>query len=161
MKRIAGFVAIYACYVFLFLTVANAAEPSLHLHDSWVREAPPSAKVLGAFLSIMNSGQSDRVLMSVEADSFEKVEIHKMEVHGKMTHMVLQKELLIPAGETVLLEPGGYHLMMMRPDKRFRAGDNVTLKFKFKDGEIIVQKALVRKSNVDMDGHDHGEHAGH
>jgi len=145
----------------LFFDVANATESSLQLHDSWVREAPPSAKVLAAFLSIKNSGQSDRVLLSVETDGFEKVEMHKTEVHGKMTHMVPQKELIVPAGETVMLEPGGYHLMLMRPARSFSAGDEISLKFRFKDGEIVDLKAIVRKVSMGMDGHDHGEHAGH
>ena len=162
MKRIAVFVAVFMCSAFLFSAVANAAGSSLQLHDSWIREAPPSAKVLAGFLSIKNSGQTDRLLLSIEADGFEKVEMHKTEVHGKMTHMVLQKELLVPAGETVLLEPGGYHLMLMRPAKSFRAGDNITLKFSFKDGEVLSQKAEVRKpAKMDMDSHNHGEHSGH
>jgi copper(I)-binding protein len=163
MKRIAVFTGMFVCYAFLFSTVANAAESSLHIHDSWVREAPPSAKVLAAFLSIKNNDQKDRVLLSVEADGFEKVEMHKTEVHGKMTHMVLQKELLVPAaaGETVVLEPGGYHLMLMKPVKGFSAGDNISLKFKFKDGEIVAIKAVVRKINMGMEGHDHGAHSGH
>jgi copper(I)-binding protein len=159
MKRIAVFTSMFMCYAFLFSTVANAAESSIHIHDSWVREAPPSAKVLAGFLSIKNSGQKNRVLLSVEADGFEKVEIHKTEVHGKMTHMVLQKELVVPAGETVLLEPGGYHLMLMKPLKGFRAGDNISLKFKFKDGEIVATVAVVRKANMGID--EHGAHAGH
>ncbi|MBE9535696.1 MAG: copper chaperone PCu(A)C [Proteobacteria bacterium] len=163
MKRFIGFVGVFMFWVFVLLPVANAAESSLQLHDSWVREAPPSAKVLAAFLSIKNNGKKDRVLLSVEADGFEKVEMHKTEVHGKMTHMVLQKELLIPAGEAVLLEPGGYHLMLMKPARSFRAGDKISLRFKFKDGELVAQKAVVRKSKMGMGGHehDHGEHAGH
>jgi copper(I)-binding protein len=161
MKRIAVFSCMFLFCMFLFSSVANAAESSLQLNGLWVREAPPSAKVLGAFLSIKNTGQKDRVLLSVEADGFEKVEVHKMEVHGKMTHMVLQKELLVPAGEAVLLEPGGYHLMLMRPDKSFRAGDSVSLRFKFKDGELVTQKAIVRKFKMSMGDDDHGEHAGH
>lgn len=161
MKKISVSAAMLVCYLFVFFAVANAAGSSIHLYDSWVREAPPSARVLAGFLSIMNHGREDMVLVSVEAHGFEKVEMHRTESKGKMSHMVRQEEITVPAGETVLLEPGGYHLMLMRPEKSFRAGDNISLKFKFKNGEILEQKAIVRKSTMEMGGHDNMEHDGH
>ena len=154
----------FVCYVLLsFVTTPalNAAESSLKLQDVWVRETPPSAKVMAAFLVIENSGKSDRKLLSVEAEGFNKVEMHQTVMQGKMTHMIPQKYLLIQAGEALTLKPGGYHLMLMRPVKVFKAGDKVSLRFKFKDGEIVVQEAEVRRVKMGMDDHDNSEHAGH
>ena len=164
MKKKVLSASLFVCYIILsFVTTPalNAAESTLKLQDVWVREAPPSAKVMAAFLVIENSGKSDRKLLSVEAEGFNKVEMHQTMIHGKMTHMVPQKDLSIPAGESLTLKPGGYHLMLMKPLKVFKAGDKVSLRFKFKDGEIVVQEAEVRRVKMGMDDHDHSEHAGH
>ena len=164
MKKIMVFAGFFVCFTLLslgFNPEVNAATSTIELQDVWVREAPPSAKVMAAFLVIKNSGNSDRKLVAVEAEEFNKVEIHLTMMHGKMTHMMPQKDLLIEAGETFTLKPGEYHLMLMKPKKAFKAGDKISLRFKFEDGEIISQDAEVRKVKMGMDEQDHSEHAGH
>ena len=38
-----------------------------------------------------------------------------------------QKNLPIPAGDSLKLEPGSYHLMLLTPKSAFKAGDEITV----------------------------------
>ena len=50
----------------------------------------------------------------------------------------------IPAGQTVELKSGSYHIMLMNPMKELKVGDTVNLTLKFeKAGTIIVPANVV------------------
>ena len=50
----------------------------------------------------------------------------------------------VPANGELLFEPNDYHLMMMKPLKRFKAGDEIRAQQKFKDGQREDVTFLVR-----------------
>ncbi len=75
-------------------------------------EAASTAKVAGGFMTIANDGAEADALIAIRAD-FDRVELHQsVETDGvaKMQHV---ERIEIPAGETVELAPGGYHVMFM------------------------------------------------
>lgn len=76
--------------------------------------APATAMASGGFMEITNNGSEDDRLIAVEAD-FNKVELHDhvIDANGvaKMVH--LAEGIAVPAGETVMLKPGGLHVMFM------------------------------------------------
>ena len=45
--------------------------------------------------------------------------------------------LSIPAGQTVRLEPGGYHLMIIGPKRAFRVGDHIPVALKFEKAGVV------------------------
>ena len=76
------------------------------------RATPPSPMTGGAYLTITNNGDSSDRLIAVEAD-FPRVEIHTTELIDDVARMVRLEGVEIPAGETVVLAPGGLHVMFM------------------------------------------------
>jgi len=57
-------------------------------------------------------------------------------------------EIPVPAGQTVELKTGGYHVMFMNPTKELKVGDMVSITLKFKNaGTIMVQAKVVAASN--------------
>jgi len=68
----------------------------------------------------------------------------------------------LPAGKTVELKPGGYHVMLMDLKQQVKEGDTVplTLVFEGKDGKRETQevKAQVRASNSAATPAAHGDH---
>jgi copper(I)-binding protein len=127
------------------LLSACAAEDYQRIGDlrvsvPWTRETPPHAPVAGGFFTVQNKGRADDRLLAVESSAAERVEIHEVrEKDGVARMRQLEHGLLIPQGETVVLKPGSYHLMFIRPAKRFVAGDRVgaTLVFE-KAGRLEV-----------------------
>jgi copper(I)-binding protein len=136
--------------VVLALTLAAnswlaAAQPDIQIENAWVREAPPSARMLAAYMTLKNSADQDKVLVEVQSPAFSHVMLHKSEVIDGMARMIHLDEVVIPAGGSVQLEPGGLHLMMPAPETRLSAGDRVPLVLMFADGNRIEVQAEVRK----------------
>ena len=136
--------------VMLALTLAAtswlaAAQPDIQIEDAWVREAPPSARMLAAYMTLKNPADQDQVLVEVQSPAFSHVMLHRSEVIDGVARMIHLDEVVIPAGGSVQLEPGGLHLMMPAPETRLSAGDRVPLVLLFADGNQIEVQAEVRK----------------
>lgn len=136
--------------VMLALTLAAnswlaAAQSDIQIENAWVREAPPSARMLAAYMTLKNSAAQDQVLVEVQSPAFNHVMLHKSEVIDGVARMIHLDEVVIPAGGSVQLEPGGLHLMMPAPETRLSAGDRVPLVLMFADGNQIEVQAEVRK----------------
>jgi copper(I)-binding protein len=132
----------------LLISSANclAANEHLMVHEAWVREAPPNAKMLAGYFTIMNFSGKDKELVGATSDQFEKAEIHKTVQEGGMAKMIAQKSVIVPKQGTVSFKPGGLHLMLMNPRKPLKAGDKVNITLKFDKGADLKVTALVKKA---------------
>ena len=113
------------------ITGAQAAD-SLVFSNAWVRATPPNAKVAGGFVEIRNAGKSADHLLSASSDAAERVEIHEMKMAGDVMQMrQLAEGLMIPAGQSVQLKPGSYHLMLIAPKRAIAEGQKVAIMLAF------------------------------
>jgi hypothetical protein len=155
MKKI-----ISVIYIFALTALCSSvfASDAIMVHDAWIRSAPPNVKVLAAYMTITNVSSETRKLTSVSSSSFNKVEIHRTEMHEGMAKMIPQKGLIIPAGKSVSLEPGGYHLMLIDPKAVPREGKQVDMELHFDDGQTLHINVQVRAGGAEgnmMDKHHH------
>ena len=120
-------------------------DATLQVEDAWVREAPPTARMMAAYMTLKNPGSSEAVVVRVESPAFSHIMLHKSEVVDGVARMMHQDELKIPAGGSVELEPGGFHLMMPAPEKRLNAGQRVEFILTLADGNSIRVQAEIRK----------------
>jgi len=114
---------------------------ALDIHHPWARATPLGAEVAGGYMEISNAGTTSDRLISVEISGIQMSAIHEMAtVDGVMNMRPLPSGLEIKAGETVVLKPGSFHIMMMGLSKPLVAGQNVagTLHFE-KAGSIDVE----------------------
>lgn len=112
----------------------------LTLGDPFAFATLPNSPVAGGFLAITNNGDSDDRLIAATSALSDDMQIHEMKLEDDIMKMrELGDGLLAPAGETVALQPGGYHIMFMKLKKPLVEGDviNVTLTFE-KSGDIEV-----------------------
>ena len=76
--------------------------------DPWVRATVPQQKATGAFMQL-SSAKGTRL---VDARSpVAHAEIHEMAVQDHVMRMRQISGLDLPAGQSVALKPGGYHIM--------------------------------------------------
>ena len=122
-----------------------AADPTLQVKDAWAREAPPGAHMMAAYMTLNNTGSDDAVLRRVDSPAFSHVMLHKSEVVDGVARMIHQDEIIIPAGGSVELKPGGLHLMMPAPEKRLVEGDRVDFVLTFSNDDTLRIQADVRK----------------
>ena len=148
--------------ILVFSLLVNAAiAGEIMIKDAWVREAPPNAKVLAAYMTIENHTSKEIVLTSATSPAFAKIEIHKTVHKGDMATMEEQKELPIGTHKVIKLEPGGLHLMLYNPNKPLKAGDSVSFTLKYADGSTSSVDAKVKKATGSSGHHHHSEHSGH
>lgn len=113
---------------------------SMTVEQPWTRATPGGAKTGAAYMTLVNkSGSADR-LTGAASDVATTVQIHEMAVvHGVMQMRQLAHGLPIPAGGTVVLKPGSYHVMLIGLKKPLTAGESFPLTLVFeKAGNISV-----------------------
>ena len=119
-----------------------AAEPPT-VSDAWVRATPPGARTAAAYLTITSSGAADR-LLGATTRAAGAVEIHTHVAEAGFERMVRLAELTVPAGESVRLEPGGLHLMLVDIASPLVPGATVPVALRFEAaGSIDVEIPVV------------------
>lgn len=156
------------------LIVASTLALSVQAHDyrvgdlvidhPWARATAPGQKAGGAYLKIENRGPSaDRLLSAAApAERAGRTELHSMRMEGTVMRMREVAAIDIPAGQTVALEPGGLHIMMMGLTSPLKAGETLPLVLRFeKAGSVTVQVQVEALGSAPAKGHDAGGHHTH
>jgi periplasmic copper chaperone A len=113
---------------------------SISVEQPWARATPTGAKTGAVYMTLDNkSGTADR-LTGASSDAADKLQIHEMKVeNGVMQMREIPGGLPIPAGGSVMLKPGSYHVMLIGLKKPLTAGEKFPLTLTFeKAGNISV-----------------------
>lgn len=96
------------------LAAPALAEGQVTVDKAWSRATPGGAKVAAGYLTIVNGADAPDKLVSASTTVAGKTEIHQMTMTGgKMEMRQMTDGLPIPAKGTLVLEPMGYHLMLI------------------------------------------------
>lgn len=142
---------------------------TVSINDPWVKSVDEG--MTAAFGEFTNETDETLVLTSVDTEVSPVVELH--ETVGGADGAPLMQELeggfVIQPQQTLVLEPGGDHIMLMGVTTPIRPGDNVDLVLNFDDGSSLNVTAVAKEFAGaqeeyvrDHSGHDHdhgdGEH---
>ncbi len=97
--------------LFLLLPAFTFGEPAVQF-DAWARATAPGATTGAIYGEIHNTGDQAIVLKNVVFDLAGHVMVHRTVERDGMMRMVHSSVELAP-GESVTLEPGGLHIMLM------------------------------------------------
>ena len=119
--------------------VLNACAPVTEqsgpvFEDAWIRPLPPGMKMTAAFGTLSNPGKKPLVFNSFSSPSFGDVSLHRTREVDGVSKMREVDELRVAPGESVVLEPGGYHLMLMVPGSDLEPGQTVHIVMSTDDG---------------------------
>ena len=104
-----------------------------------------SGAVSAAYMIISNTGAAADRLISASTDAAAVVEIHTVEMENDVMRMrPLTDGLEIPAGESVSLQPGGFHIMLMDLQQDLIAGETLQLTLGFESGKEVTIEAEIR-----------------
>jgi copper(I)-binding protein len=123
-----------ACAALYLSLTAAAFGCELEVTDPWIREAPPTATALAGYMVLANPGSEDCVVTGVRAKGFGGAMLHRTEQKDGMAHMMHQNEVTVPAGGSVIFEPNGLHIMLMKPQQALERGDRVAVTLVLEDG---------------------------
>src|SRR5690606_3196441 len=112
----------------------------INISQPFTRATLPNAPVGGGFLTIENTVTEPDRLVSATSPASDVVQIHEMAMEGTaMKIRQLAIGLEIPAGEFVVLAPGGFHLMFMGLKQAFVEGETIEVTLVFeKAGTVEV-----------------------
>ncbi len=136
---------------------APALAASVHITEAW---APPSLKGVKngvAFVTIANDADQPDTLTGAETPSAASAELHTHEMQGDVMQMRAVKSITIPANETVAMQPGGLHIMLLQLNHELKEGDTVPLILHFEHTGDIKTEAKVRAHDVEP-AHGHSMH---
>lgn len=138
-------------FVLMTLTLASSVTIAQDDHDHGAPEGhgnhavatpdpSPSTGIGVVYLTVTNDGDNDDTLLEATTDRAERVEPHVTTIEDDIGRMMpLDGPLVIPAGEAVMLEPAGMHLMLVNLTDDIRLGDSFDLTLTFEEaGEIVV-----------------------
>ncbi len=117
---------------------AMARLGDLDISGGYVRAMLPGQPVGGGYVTIHNGGKSDDKLTSVTSSQAGKVELHQMKMEGEIMKMSeVRGGVVIPAGATVTLSPGGMHMMFKQVKTPFKQGGTVPVMLMFEKAGMV------------------------
>jgi copper(I)-binding protein len=92
-----------------------------------------------AFMSIKNNGSEADTLFKASCDAAMMVTIMDSKMEGDVMSMSDVTGIEMPAGSTVELKSGGYHIMLMDLKQELKAGSTISITLEFaKAGKITL-----------------------
>lgn len=138
-----------ACLGFLLLITFNSYADSITVSNAWLRAAPPIAPALAAFMTLSNSSNSEISLIKAKVDfGSEAVELHRTQMQNGMMKMIPQPFIPVPAKGKTQLQPGSWHIMIIKPESVPKMGKTVKITLSFSDGSVQTVSAPVKKGNM-------------
>ncbi|KZY47087.1 hypothetical protein A3731_30570, partial [Roseovarius sp. HI0049] len=119
---------------------------TLEIGHPMAYETAATAKSGGGYVTITNTGETDDALIDVRGD-FPRVQIHESFEEDGVARMRHVEKIDLPAGDTVELAPGGFHVMFMGLSDPFEVGAEIPVTLVFeKAGEIEVMFHVEERS---------------
>lgn len=145
------------------LFIASVAQAQVTVDDAWVRATVPQQSGTGAFMKL--TSETDTKLVQADSSVAKHVEVHEMAMENHVMKMREIPGLPLPAGQTVELKPGGYHIMFFELHAQLKEGEQVPLTLTFENAEGVRSsidiQAPVRPLASGADGHGHNHGGGH
>ena len=115
--------------------LASAQTAAVKVEGAWARATVKGQKGTGAFMNI-TARQGTR-LVGVSSPVSGVAEVHEMKLENDIMRMRVVPVLDLPAGQTVSLKPGGYHVMLMDLKTPLANQSTVPLTLRFKDAKGV------------------------
>jgi copper(I)-binding protein len=136
------------CTTYLALTLtqisttpAQAADydiGSIHISQPWARATPKGASSGAAYMTITNNRKTADRVSCASSDASAQCQIHTMTMeNGVMKMRPVKGGLEIKPGETVMLKPSSFHIMLMNLKQPLQQGKMVKATLKFENAGTI------------------------
>ena len=141
-----------AMIVMTTLNLTAAASDRLTFSDVQLRATTAGMSSSAVYLKITNNGISDDKLIAARAAIAQRIEIHSMEMDNEVIRMrAINGGLVIAAGDSLALAPGGLHIMLMGLNTDLAPGTKHEIILVFeKAGDINLTAIAKRPKDIMM-----------
>lgn len=149
-------------------TEAPLPEPEagkLTIVEVRARPAPLAGGTGAVYFTVLNGLDTDVQLVSAASAAANVVETHEtVSENGVMKMIPLPDGYTVPAGEALVLKPGGKHIMLINLVEPLEPGDTVDLTVNFDNGESmdlsvpVLDMQMNMPTNMQMPDTNHDQH---
>jgi copper(I)-binding protein len=137
--------ALVAVVAVALVAGCTASTGTVSASDAWARMSMGMDRAAAAYLVLTNDTGAADALIGATTAAAATVEIHETSSDASgMTGMHPVDELALPAGATVTLEPGGYHLMLIDLTGDLVVGQTIELTLDFEAAPDLTVTAEIR-----------------
>ena len=115
--------------------LAAAQTAAVKVEGAWARATVQGQKGTGAFMNI--TAKEGTRLVGVSSPVAGVAEVHEMKLENDIMKMRAVPVLDLPAGQTVRLKPGGYHVMLMDLKAPLAKDSTVPVTLRFKNAKGV------------------------
>jgi periplasmic copper chaperone A len=138
---------------------AAAVLGDLRIYDPWIRYTIGANAA--AYLQVENSGADD-LLIDARSDIAMRVELHEVVMEGATGRMQrIEGGMPVPSNGTLVLQPGGFHVMFMGLSHELENGEEVDIELVFQNAGSVTITAAVQTMSPNNDENGHDDENGH
>jgi copper(I)-binding protein len=123
--------------VVLNAPAASAADGSIRIEKPWMRFIIKARPAAGYFM-LHNDGDAAVTLTGAASSACGMVMLHQTKEMNGVEKMLPVKSVTVPAHGKIGFQPGGYHLMCMKPQSTMIIGASVPVTLKFASGKTVT-----------------------
>ena len=133
----------------------------MHIDHPWARPTLAATVPAAVYFDMRNHGNADDRLIAAATDRADHVELHasiKDHETGTVKMRLAEDGVAAPAGQTVSMATGSYHIMLIGLEKPLKEGERFPMTLTFEQaGEVEV---MIHVEDREAGAHEH-HHAGH
>jgi len=135
----------------LLFGVAALAQAQVEVTGAWARGTVQGQTSSGAFMELKSA--EGAAVVGVESPAASIVELHETKMDAGVMKMRAVSRIELPAGKSVELKPGGYHVMLMGLKRPLKKGDVMPLKLRVEGKDKTVKSVEVRAEVRELTAH--------
>ncbi|MCB2067169.1 MAG: copper chaperone PCu(A)C [Erythrobacter sp.] len=120
------------------VTEAPACIPGIEVTGGWMAMGAIPGDPAAVYFSIANNDSTNHMIRAAAVDGAASAMIHQMGTWSLQPSMDEVMQLDIPAGETLVFEPGTYHVMAMEPGEQLAPGGQTHVTLTFVGGDTCT-----------------------
>ncbi|MCM3500281.1 copper chaperone PCu(A)C [Microbacterium sp. P26] len=138
-------------------TADTPARDAIEMSDAWVKSA--DSGMSAGFGELTNDSDADVTVVSATTEASPMLELHETveNENGEMVMRQIEGGFVIPSHGSLMLEPGGNHIMLMDLAAPLAAGDEVTFTLTFSDDSTYEFTAPVKDYSGANETYEGGE----
>lgn len=138
-----------------FQVMATQAD-DISVSEPFAREVPPGAPASASFMTLDNMSDQAIKLVQAKSESSKVVELHTHTNDNGVMRMRQVEFIEIPANGQTVLQPSGFHIMLINPVTLLKVGETVSVQLQFEDGSTKQVDMPVKSFKNRLGNMNHG-----
>ena len=127
------------------------APEGISVSNGWMALPAVAGNPAAVYFEIENAGERNRMIRAANVAGAQSAVLHQMGTWNLEPSMDELMQLDVPAGETLVFEPGSYHVMAMDVDETLEVGGETEVTLTFVGGDKVSFPVDIRAAGDEPD----------